>query len=73
MLLFVRYIIMMCTKPAQDRCIAKEVPLWWTFRHGVLNSLDDVNKEVVCLEIGLTFSATESFRSEDENKWKYEI
>ena len=64
---------MMCTKPAQDRCIAKEVPLGWTFRHGVLNPLDDVNKEIVCLEIGLTFSATESVRFEDENKFEYEI
>ena len=58
----------MCTKPAQDKCITKEVPLCWTFRHGVLNSLDDVNKKIVCLEIGLTFSAIESFRFEDENK-----
>ena len=49
----------MCTKPGQDKCIAKEVPLWWTFWQGVLNSPDDVNKEIVCLEIGLAFSATE--------------
>ena len=68
--MFVRYIIMMCTKPAQDKCTAKEVPLGWTFRHGVLNSLDDVNKEIICLEISVAFSATESFRFEDENEYE---